>query len=85
MSDQPAPPDDAVELLRAWLAGDELECSVRAAVFADPAVWGAVLADVARSVARGLQEEEQRDPADTLRAIRVAFAAELADAPGESP
>jgi hypothetical protein len=85
MSEPTTPPDDAVELLRAWLVNDSLECSVRAGVFADPALWGAVLADVARNVAAGLHEEEGADQAQTLRLIAEAFARELAEPSGESP
>ena len=84
MSEPTTPPDDAVELLRAWLVGDSLECSVRAGVFADPALWGAVLADVARNVAVGLHQEEGADAAGTLRLIAEAFARELAE-PAEGP
>lgn len=70
-------PEDAVELVRAWLVHEELQCFVRAGVFEDVALWGTVLADLARYVAEGLQQEEGRDPADTLRIIRQAFENDL--------
>jgi hypothetical protein len=85
MSTLPTPPEDAVELLRAWLVGESLECSVRAGIFADPALWGAVLADITRYVAQGLQEEEGKDPAETMRLIGEAFAQELATPPESQP
>lgn len=85
MSEVSELPAGAVEITRVWLGSEGLECVVRAAVFERPAVWGAVLADIARAVAAGLQEEEGLDPADTLRAIREAVAQELNDPPGESP
>jgi hypothetical protein len=71
--------------VRAWLVGEALECSVRAGVFEDPALWGAVLADLARYVAAGLQQDEGKDPAETLRLIREAFEQELAAPPGGRP
>jgi hypothetical protein len=82
MSELPTPPDaagdpSAMEVLRAWLIGDALHCSLRANVFEDPALWGAVLADFARYVARGLEQSEGIDPDATLRAIREVFAEEL--------
>lgn len=85
MSALPTPPSGAVEIARAWLAGDELDCSVRAGVFEEPSLWGAVLADLARYVAVGLQQEEGKDPAETLRLIREAFEQELATGLGGQP
>jgi hypothetical protein len=82
MSDLPAPPDagdpTAMEVLRAWLIAEQLQCSLRADVFEDPASWGAVLADVARHVALALQEADGSDSGGTLRTIGEAFARELA-------
>jgi hypothetical protein len=80
-----APPEgdaQAVELLRAWVVGEELHCELSAAAFPDAATWGVVLADLARYVARALAEQEGKDEAATLQAVRAAFAAELL-APGE--
>lgn len=85
MSALPTPPEGAVELMRAWLVGDALECSVRAGVFEEPALWGAVLADVARYVAMGLQQEEGKPPDETIRLIRAAFEQELEATPGNPP
>jgi hypothetical protein len=85
MSELPTPPEGAVELLRAWLEGDALECSVRAGVFENPALWGAVLADLARYVALGVQQEDGTDPDETLRVVREAFAQELDSPAGEQP
>ncbi|MFO0876322.1 MAG: DUF5076 domain-containing protein [Gemmataceae bacterium] len=85
MSALPTPPEGAVELLRAWLDGESLECSVRAGAFEDPALWGAVLADLARYVAMGLHQEEGTPPAQTLTAIRQTFHEELDQPTRESP
>lgn len=79
MNPVPTPSEDAVELVRAWLVGDTLESTVRAAVFEDPARWGVVFAELAREIALGLQQEEGADPARTLQAIRETFVAELAE------
>lgn len=83
MSPLPTPPDNAVELLRAWLVGESLECSVRPGAFEDPALWGAVLADLARYVAMGLEKEENRKAEQTLAVIREAFLEELDRPPTE--
>lgn len=77
------PEPDEVEIARATLAGEELECTVRAGVFEDVSLWGRVLADLARNVALGLVEEDGRNPAEVLRAIRDAFDADLDTPPGE--
>jgi hypothetical protein len=88
MSELSALPDaagdpDAVELLRAWLVADTLQCSLRGDVFEDPASWGAVLADLARHLASAVQEDSGADPAATLQTIQQAFVQELT-APPES-
>src|SRR5258708_6927146 len=81
MSELAAPPDaagdpSAMELLRAWLVGDALHCSLRAAVFEDPASWGEVLADLARHVASAAQDSGG-DPDATLQTILATFVQEL--------
>ena len=85
MSDQstapPASGVQAVELLRAWVVGQELHCSLSADACPDADTWGVILADLARHVARALKDREGRDEAATLQAVRAAFEAELL-APG---
>ena len=79
MSDVPASETGepaGAELLRAWIVGEELHCSLQPAAF-DAATWGVVLADVARHIAEGLREVEGQDPAVALEGIRTAFVAEL--------
>lgn len=85
MSAESTPPDGAVEVVRAWFVGEELQCAVRAGVFEEPAMWGSLLADLARYVAQGVQQDDGRDPAATLAAIREAFLAELGDAGAPPP
>jgi Domain of unknown function (DUF5076) len=82
-----APPESdaqSVELLRAWVVGQELHCSLDAGAFRDADTWGVVLADLARHVARALKEQEGQDEAATLLAVRAAFEAELLS-PGGGP
>lgn len=88
MTELPVPPDagaatEARELLRAWLIDDTLQCSLHPDVFEEPATWGAVLADLARYVARALHEDDPGAAPATLRQIRDAFAAELRGGEGE--
>jgi hypothetical protein len=69
-----------IELLSVELVGDdELHIAMGPAdLFEDPAVWGEVLANVARQVAQFMQQREARDPDATLRAIAGKFNQELA-------
>ena len=71
----------AVELLRAWVVGQELHCSLSADACPDADTWGVILADLARYVARALKEQDGKEEAATLQAVRAAFEAELL-APG---
>ncbi len=87
MNELPAPPDaaqdpEASEVLRAWVVDQALHCSLRPDTFTDAGTWGVLLAELVRHVAQGLQEEEGKDPAETIRLIRDQFEAEL-DAPDE--
>lgn len=75
------PPDavgteGAAEVLRAWIVEGGLSISfIRA--FEDPAVWGILLADVARHAARSFEREGLGDAEEVLTAIRTMFATEL--------
>jgi hypothetical protein len=75
----PAAPEgeQAVELLRAWVVGQDLHCSLAADAFPDADTWGVVLADLARHLARALKDRDGRDEAAALQAVRAAFEAEL--------
>lgn len=88
MNELPGLPDaaddqGAAEVLRAWVVGEELHCSLNASAFNDPATWGMVLADVARHIAQALHEDEGRDTTATLAAIRAALDEELARSASE--
>ncbi len=89
MHELPTPPDavqdpDATEVLRVWVVGESLQCSLRSDTFSDPAVWGLLLADVVRHVTEALREHEGLDPSDAARIIRAAFEADM-DSPADTP
>jgi hypothetical protein len=65
-----------VEILRAGLIDDELYVTARR-VFADVAVWGEVLADIARRLALIHSAEGEYTESEALAAIESAFAADL--------
>jgi hypothetical protein len=63
-----------VEILRAGLINEELFVSARRA-FDDPAMWGEVLGDVMRRIARLYAAEGKYSQRDALAAMENAFAA----------
>jgi Domain of unknown function (DUF5076) len=65
-----------VEILRAGIVKDELYVTARRA-FDDPAMWGEVLGDVTRRIARVYAAEGKYTQKDALAAISGAFAADL--------
>ena len=65
-----------VEILRAGMMSDELFVAARPA-FDDPAMWGEVLADVTRRLARLYSADGKYSYKDALVAIESAFAANL--------
>ncbi len=88
MNELPAPPDaagdpESVELLRAWVVRETLQCSLQADVFPDPGTWGAVLADVVRYVASAVEQQDGTPAAQTARRILDVFAEEMRSSPDE--
>jgi len=65
-----------VEILRAGMMSDELFVAARPA-FDDPAMWGEVLADITRRLARLYAADNKYTYKDALVAIESAFAADL--------
>src|SRR5690348_9164164 len=66
-----------VEILRAGLGDDELFVGA-ARAFKDPAVWGDVLADIARHIATMMSAEDgAASEEETLTQIGEAFVADL--------
>lgn len=72
-------PDDAsrnaesIELLRVWLSCSEPSITLRAETYPDPAVWGAILGDVARQVATAYGEDRGLMVGSVLGLIRAGF------------
>jgi hypothetical protein len=81
MSDTPSPGREPVDLLRVQIVGEDWHYSIAADVFEDAGNWGFLLADVARQIAESLAEDGKGDRAAVLRAVRDAFAHDLADDP----
>ena len=67
---------DAHEVLRAWVADGGLTVSVRRS-FDDPAVWGILLADVARHVSRIYAEEDGTSEEEALSKVVETLTSEL--------
>lgn len=84
MSDVPVPSNERVDLLRVQIEGKEWHYSIAVDVFEEPATWGYLLADVARQIADGLNEDGKGDKAAILRSIRATFCEDLDDAAGGS-
>jgi hypothetical protein len=75
--------DNAVELLRAWIAERRLQCSSRVVPyrerkgFSEGQAWGMVLADVTRHVAAAMEAAHSTDRAQLVREIRENYLKEL--------
>jgi len=67
----------ASEVLRAWIAKEDLHCSLRPTIWSDPGNWGILLADAARHVAAAFEDTSGRSPVESLARIRAIFNAEL--------
>ena len=73
--------EDCGEVLRAWIVNQGLHVSLTPSAFGpDAGVWGLLLVDIARHVARALHAETGADQDATLAAIRAMFDAEWNDA-----
>src|ERR1051325_10216824 len=67
---------NSFELIRIWIANKGQHVALRN-VWKDPAAWGLMLCDLARHVANAYQQEEGRDPGETLLRIKAGFDAEF--------
>jgi hypothetical protein len=83
MSQLPIPPatksdNKAREVLRAWVANNDLHCSMEIGCWGDheAQAWGVLLTDVVRHVANAMAEKGH-EKEDTIREIRRVFDAEL--------
>jgi len=71
-------------MLRAWITGGGLHCTLNIGTWKDAGNWGIVLADVARHVANATEEAEGTPQSETLDRIRLLFNTEL-DNPTDKP
>jgi hypothetical protein len=77
--------EDAVEMLRVWIAERGLHCSMKVGMYretmnvSEEKAWGKILADVARHLARAMESGYSTDAAESLQKIRDSFLKELGD------
>ncbi|PZQ14943.1 MAG: DUF5076 domain-containing protein [Ancylobacter novellus] len=74
--------EEANEVLRAWIIDHGLHVSLQRG-FEDPAVWGVLLSDIARHVAKIFETEGVCSDEEAREAIKATLDAEW-DAPRES-
>ena len=67
----------------AGFIGSHYVRSLLTGAFEDPETWGVLLADLVRTVAQGLQEQEGQDPEETIGRIVAAFEEEIHAPPEE--
>jgi hypothetical protein len=77
--------ENAVELLRVWIAGRKLECSLKIGMYregtniAEEKAWGTILADITRHIANAVEEAYGEDKSKVLRAVQTAYLQELGE------
>lgn len=72
--------DQAVEMIRAWVADGNLHVIVNGGTFADVADWGRLLAACAQQIAIATELGGQMDSATARRRIEQAFVGDLKEA-----
>ena len=88
MNERPIPEaalrdEDAVEMLRVWIAERKLHCSMKVGMYRETMnvpeekAWGTILADVARHVANALEAGYSTNADESLQKIRDSFINEL--------
>lgn len=89
MNERPIPEaalrdDDAVEMLRVWIAEGKLHCSLKIGMYRESmgieeeVAWGTILADAARHISKGLHSGYGESEEQSLEKIRKNFNGELA-------
>ncbi|MBL8483648.1 MAG: DUF5076 domain-containing protein [Rhodocyclaceae bacterium] len=82
--------EDAVEMLRVWIAEQKLHCSIKVGMYretmsiSEEKAWGVILADIARHIAKALESGYSANEVDSLDKIRSAFLSELGGATSEA-
>lgn len=75
--------EDAVEMLRVWIAERGLHCSMKVGMYRETTkvpeekAWGMILADVARHLANALESSYSINAGESLEKIRDSFISEL--------
>ena len=84
MNELAAPPltkdnPGAVELVRAWIVNNGLQCTLNIGGFGkdELSTWGVLLSDVARHVANAHHELNGSDAGENLKAISAQFNLEM--------
>ena len=74
---------NAVEMLRVWIAEEQLQCSMKVGMYQETMnipegrAWGVILADVTRHVASALEAGYSADRAEIIQEIRASYVWEL--------
>ncbi|MEM8993173.1 MAG: DUF5076 domain-containing protein [Acidobacteriota bacterium] len=71
--------EEAIEVLRAWVADEHLQATLDPMAFESPGVWGSLLADLARHVANTWAQSDGGHPAEIYGEIVQAFVDESAE------
>ena len=74
---------NAVEMLRVWVAGGQLHCSLKVGMYRDgmgideEIAWGTILADAARHIAKALRSGGNLDETEILAKVAARFNEEV--------
>jgi hypothetical protein len=77
--------ENAVEMLRVWIAERGLHCSLKVGMYEESSAvketdaWGTILADATRHIADALAKAYAADRKDVVEEIRQRYLAELAN------
>ena len=80
---------NSVEMLRVWIAGGKLHCSLKVGMYRDgmgieeEIAWGTILADAARHIANALQDGDCQPQANSLAKIASTFSREVSEPSSE--
>lgn len=77
--------DEAIEVLRAWVADEHLQATLDPLAFESPEVWGSLLADLARHVANTWSQSAGGHPTEIFAGIVQAFMDECEETAEVSP
>lgn len=81
MPDGVADAQQAVEVMRSWIADGSMRLSLNADAFGDRVIdWGRVLGEIAHHVARSAKLNGHMDEHEALQAVRQGFDAAISSA-----